>query len=128
MSDLLYQAAENYKKLKDITYQIVLGHKRKSYCLMLSFPEESFYHLAGLHHLKDLKFPSTNKCRIFKEIIKEKITLDMIQKSVFYEKRCIEERISHLSLLEAMLDKDSDIYIKSTKKPMQDIPRSWLIT
>lgn len=56
MQDILYDAAIIYEKLKDIVYKIVVGRKGKSYSIMLHFPPESFFHLAGLQHLTDITF------------------------------------------------------------------------
>lgn len=83
MSDILYGAAIEYKKLNDTIYKIILGRKGKS-----------FYHLAGLQHLKDITFPSTNKERIYKEILKKRVTIDNIKKSIFYSEAFIEERMN----------------------------------
>lgn len=38
MSDILYNAAIEYQSLKDITYKIVLGRKKRAYNIMLHFP------------------------------------------------------------------------------------------
>ena len=71
MSDILYDAAMEYKKLERTVYRIIVGRKGYSYPIMLHFPPESFFHLAGLQHLTDLTYPSTNKERIYKEILKK---------------------------------------------------------
>ena len=71
MSDILYDAAMEYKKLERTVYRIIVGRKGYSYPIMLHFPPESFFHLAGLQHLTDLTYPSTNKERIYKEISKK---------------------------------------------------------
>lgn len=86
MQDLLYKAAMEYKQLSGTVYRIVLGRKGKSYTIMLHFPYESFFHLAGLQHLTDIQFSSQNKERIFKEILNHRITIEHLRKSVFFEK------------------------------------------
>lgn len=111
MSDILIKAALDYNQLKNTMYEIVLGRKGKVYTLMLHFPTEAFYHLAGLQHLTDIKFPSTNKERIFKDILLGKITLDMISKSIFFDKYHIKERICYLSLLPIMIENNSITYL-----------------
>ena len=115
MPDLLYQAAIEYQKLKNTIYKIVLGRKQKSYILMLHFTEESFYHLAGLQHLTDLTFPSKNKERIYKEILRGKITNEMLKKSVFYDKWFIEERLTNLYRLKDMVETNSTTYLINQK-------------
>ena len=61
MQDILYDAAAEFYKLKDVKYRVKLGRKRNTYDFILHFPPESFFHLAGLQHLTDIVFPSTNK-------------------------------------------------------------------
>lgn len=104
MSDILYDAANNFKTLLNIKYHFILGRKGKTYEINLSFAEESFFHLAGLQHLPDITYPSQNKERIYKEILKQNITIDTLQQSCFYKTSGIEDRISNLYRLEAMLD------------------------
>lgn len=116
MSDMLYEASIEYEKLKDTIYKIVVGRKGKSYILMLHFPSESFFHLAGLQHLKDLKFPSTNKERIFKEIVSGNLTIKDIRKSVFFDKWFIEERLQNFQFLEEMIESNSITYLINAKR------------
>lgn len=111
MSDFLYDAAIEYKKLENVVYRIILGRKGKKYELMLRFPPESFFHLAGLQHLTDIKFPSSNKERVYKEILRKRVTEETIRKSVFFDSYHIAERISNLYLIETMLKSDSITYL-----------------
>ncbi|MBP5696422.1 MAG: hypothetical protein J6X11_07235 [Treponema sp.] len=53
MTDI-FQAAIAYQKLLDVEYQIVLGKKNKQLILLINFEKLHFYHLSGLHYLKDL--------------------------------------------------------------------------
>ncbi len=115
MTDILHDAAVAYKNLENVVYRIVLGRKGKAYELMLHFPPESFFHLAGLQHLSDIKFPSNNKERIYKEILRGKVTEATIRKSVFFEPYHLEERISNLHLMDTMLTSDSITYLINPK-------------
>lgn len=101
---LLYRAAVEFGKLANIGYRIVLGRKKQSYILDIRFPAESFFHLIGLQHLEDLIFPSQNKERIYKEILEGNVTQEFIEKSQYYEKWDIEDRIKLSMHLEEMLD------------------------
>lgn len=116
MLDLLYQAAIEYGKLKNIIYKIVVGRKGQAYTIMLHFPEESFFHLAGLQHLTDITFPSTNKERIYKEILNGNISINDIKKSIFYDKWFIEERLENLYILQKMFDSNSITYLIHSKR------------
>lgn len=116
MEDILYLAAREYEKLLEKGYYIVLGRKCKTYILNLRFTRESFFHLAGLQHLTDITFSTNNNERIFKEILKKKITNDRLKKSVFYKRYCIEERIAHLKRLEEMLDSCQFMFLINHKE------------
>lgn len=111
MSDILYDAAVEYKKLRNIIYKIVLGKKGKSYTIQLHFPPESFFHLAGLQHLTDITFPSQNKERIYKEILMQKFSMQDIEKSIFFEECYIKERLENFYYLEKMLDSNAVTYL-----------------
>lgn len=116
MEDLLYEAAIEYQKLRDVTYDIKIGRKGKAYDILLRFPYESFFHLAGLQHLDDLTFPSTNKERIYKMILEQKITIDFLKKSPNYEKYYIEERLGNLYLIESILENNQITYLINPKE------------
>lgn len=116
MSDILYDAAMEYKKLERTVYRIIVGRKGYSYPIMLHFPPESFFHLAGLQHLTDLTYPSTNKERIYKEILKKNFTEEDIRKSIFYEKWFVEERLNSFIYLKDMIEGDSITYLINAKR------------
>ena len=116
MEDILYTAALEYEKLLAKGYHILLGRKCKIYILNLRFKKADFFHLAGLQHLTDITFSSKNKERIFKNILSRKISNEMLKKSVFYEKFCIEERIANLKRLEEMLDSNQFMFLINHKE------------
>lgn len=115
MQDILYNAAVTYRNLRNIRYEIRLGRKGKAYDLMIHFPADSFFHLVGMQHLADLKFSSTNKERIYKDILKRKINIEYLRKSIHYEEYHVEERIKNLYLLKDIL-KDNKIAYKINPK------------
>ena len=119
MADILYDAAIRYKQLEDTVYKIVVGRKGKAYTIQLHFPPESFFHLAGLQHLTDITFPSKNKERIYKEILKHNLTLQDIQKSIFFDDYYIEERLNDFMFLEQLLDSNSVTYLINNKRYIQ---------
>lgn len=119
MRDILYDAAVEYQKLRGIIYNIVIGRKNKSFKIRLHFPPESFFHLAGLQHLEDITFPSTNKERIYKEILKQRFTIKDIESSVFFKKWFIEERLENFKLLQSMIESNSFYYKINTSKYIQ---------
>lgn len=98
-TDLLYSTAVKYGELRNVGYHIVLGRKQKAYHIQLRFPYDSFFHLIGLQHLKDLTYPSRNKERIYKEIRGKNITYEMVSQSHYFEEFHIRERIENLNSL-----------------------------
>lgn len=115
-TDLLYSAAIKYQELFTKGYHIVLGKKNKEYHIQLRFPYDSFFHLVGLQHLTDLKYPSTNKERIYKEIIKGKINYETIKKSQYFDEYHIEERIQYIQYLEEILDSTNFVFLINLKE------------
>ena len=128
MADILYDAAVEYQKLRGVIYKIVIGRKNQSYDINLHFPPESFFHLAGLQHLKDITFPSTNKERIYKEILSKNFTIDDINTSVFYDKWFVEERLSDFKFLQDMIESNSFYYKINARRYIQytDIKADYL--
>ncbi len=110
MSDILYEAAKKYQEMLSKEYYIVLGRQGKEYHLHIRFLEESFFHLIGLQHLQDIRYSSTNKQRIYKDILRQKITIEQIKKSSFYNKCFIEERITNLKYIEEMLESSKVLF------------------
>lgn len=93
--DLLKNCSDIYKNYVGYEYTFITDY---NYSVKVRFAESHFYHLAGLHYLKDIKqldtrIKNNNTTNIFKRIQKEKITHSHIQKSVFYKQ--IEERLVH---------------------------------
>ena len=108
--DILYEAAVKYARLRYVAYEIILGRKGKTFELILHFPYESFFHLVGMQHLEDLTFPSSNKERIFKDIIEGKLKIEDLKKSKNYDKWHVEERIGNLYLIEDILENNKVLY------------------
>ena len=74
MTDIL-QAAQSYKQLLDVEYQILLGKKNNTLSISVTFEDTHFFHLAGLQYLKDLKKLLTgNRGRFFRSILKGNIS------------------------------------------------------
>lgn len=107
---VLKERAKAFEKLFNIQYKIILGRQGKTVEFILSFEKEHFFHLIGLHKLKDISYPTKNRERLFNIILNEGITYEMVKKSDFFlsnkEKKYpgIEERINSLIKLEEILD------------------------
>lgn len=61
MGDLLKQSAEAYKQLSLYRYRFLLGRKSQLYRFEISFPDECYWHLAGLHKMHVEAFKNRKK-------------------------------------------------------------------
>jgi len=69
--------------------------------------------LAGLQRLTDLTYPSTNKERIYKEILKKNFTVNDIEKSIFYGKWFV---LNSFIYLKDMIEGDFITYLINAKR------------
>lgn len=106
--DLLLETAENFKKLFDIEYDILLGKKGKEVNVVLIFRDIDFHHLAGLQFIEDMPDLKRSRDKVFADLCKDSFLREKIYRSVFYSK--IEDRIKALNRLEDMLDNDKLIF------------------
>ena len=108
MADIL-QAAKSFKNLLDVEYQILLGKKNKQLNLSIDFERLHFYHLAGLHYLKDLADTLKGDREIvFEKILDGKITQADLESSIHYPE--IKDRIEYLVYLESLMDSNETIF------------------
>ena len=108
MADIL-QAAKSFKNLLDVEYQILLGKKNKQLNLSIDFERLLFYHLAGLHYLKDLADTLKGEREIvFEKILDGKIAQADLESSIHYPE--IKDRIEYLVYLESLMDSNETIF------------------
>lgn len=108
MADIL-QAAKSFKNLLDVEYQILLGKKNKQLNLSIDFERLHFYHLAGLHYLKDLADTlKGDRGIVFEKILDGKITQADLESSIHYPE--IKDRIEYLVYLESLMDSNETIF------------------
>ena len=104
--DILYQAALFYKNnLSNKRFEIIIGRKVQNKRLELLFLPCHFYHLIGLHKLKDIPKLRRSPDNIFHEILSKKITYNDISKSSFIDQ--IKDRFLYHEELFNLLDVDS---------------------
>ena len=80
--DKLKLCADAFNKLFDIEYCCIIGRKGNTREFLLMFDAYHFHHLAGLHKLSDMPELRKNRERVFKDVLSEKLTYEMINKSV----------------------------------------------
>ena len=52
--DIIYECANNFKKLENTKYHFVFVQNRKKHDITLNFCLADFRHAAGLHHITDI--------------------------------------------------------------------------
>ena len=115
--DLLHECALSFEKLLNIQYHFVLGRKGNLKEFYLSFEKSDFHHLAGLHKLKDINaLQICKRSDVFDAILSNKITIQDIQKSVFYKQMFF--RLEPLSNIEMLLD-DNQLIFRYNEKIRQ---------
>ena len=108
MADIL-QAAKSFTSLLDVEYQILLGKKNRQIMMSIEFEKLHFYHLAGLHYLKDLADTLKGDREIvFEKILNGIITQSDLETSRHYPE--IQDRIEYLSYLEEIMDSNDTIF------------------
>ena len=101
--DILLMAAQAYKKLTELEYHIVLGRKGNTINLDIVFMPENFYHLAGLHKLKQrYSFQQRTSAWVLEHIVGGTITSEMLQRDKNFS--LLEERLCALKILEEVID------------------------
>lgn len=91
MDSLLF-CAKAFENLLPVKYHIIIGRKRKSTDLTVSFEAVEFHHLVGPHKLYDLRLSRANREKVFPQILSGQITLDEVKRAVisavsFFQKR-----------------------------------------
>ncbi len=106
--DILLETAENFKKLFDIKYDILLGKKSKEVNVVLIFRDSDFHHLAGLQYIEDMPELKKSRDKVFADICNDSFLRKKIYRSDFYSK--IEDRIKALNHLENLLDNENLVF------------------
>lgn len=108
MADIL-RAAQSYENLLDVEYQVVLGRKNKQASFSIYFGRLHFYHLAGLHYLKDLADTLRGgRELVFEKILGGAISQAELEKSVHYPE--VGDRIACLAHLESLMDSNETVF------------------
>lgn len=125
--DLLKKSADIYKDYVDCDYTFTLDC---NITLTVAFRARNFYHLVGLQYLTDIAQldktrPNNSAFSIYKKILNSNITLELIQKSTFYNR--IEGRLSHFSDLGEVISSKIIIDFDYTKVPRTELLSKYLL-
>lgn len=102
--DKLQQTALAYQSVMRAQYYFEIAKKNTKHEFVLTFEKEDFFHMAGLHKLKDVTTLQIEKSKgnIYDRILDGNITLDQVVNSFFYQD--IEKRLSYLGKIQELLD------------------------
>lgn len=120
--DRIKQYAMDYQQLLDVKYLIKLGRKGILTEIELYFTKKEFWHLVGLHKLKDITNLKQDRSKLFDLILAGKITDNMIQNSSFFKNNLelnyggIEDRFNAFQYFQQLLDSNQAIFKYSPNK------------
>lgn len=108
--DKLQMMSLTYKSIMQTQYYFEIAKKHVVHKFILDFEKADFFHMAGLHKLKDVTILQTrkNKELIFDGISKGDISFAQIENSFFYHD--IEKRLSYLGKLQGILDSNQIVF------------------
>ena len=112
--DKLKTCAAAFNELLNINYYCVIGRKGQTREFSLVFDTYHFHHLSGLHKLSDVQEVRGNRERVFKNILSDSLTYEMIGRSKDFP--LIETRLDYLHLLEQFMDSNSIIFNYDKRK------------
>lgn len=102
-ANILQLAARAYQELMTVEYQVVLGRKGKAHTIEIAFRADNFYHLAGLHKLKQrYPFQQQTSKWVLDHILRGTISVSSFSKDQNFYK--VEERLHALCIFEKVLD------------------------
>lgn len=109
--DHLMQAAMGWQRLLDKKLRLVYGKSGRLREVLLTFPREDFFHLAGFHYLKDVSLPKAfSRKNTLRVCLNGTITEAHMQKSSNYT-AIIAPRLKALCALEEMFMGDFVTYL-----------------
>lgn len=132
----IYEAAVEFQKLMGYEYKFVFGYKGKTVDFHLRFFDDKFFHLCGLHKLKDIEIlnEDTNTSNVFMKILNGEITHQKLQSSKFFYSEDVDDRINRVAELSTILNEtmkqklERDVYkYNNNINPFSNIKASFMI-
>lgn len=102
--------AEAFERLLNIEYYFCLAYKGKGFEVRVRFAEEDFHHLEGIGQLRDLQIHSESGNVTFDKALDGMITQVQLEKSNFFEKSYVQNKIDYLHLLERAFDENRVVF------------------
>ena len=123
--DLLKLAAKNFEPLLNKKITIELGRKGQKTVLDILFSKDHFFHLAGLHKLNDIHFSHKKSSLVFDDILDDRINSDLLESSLYYDKKGVRSRLEILSYLYAGFTKPNLVVRKAKNFPIKGSKLRW---
>lgn len=108
MPSAITTCINNYNRLLNTEYVILIGRKNKTCELKIHFDKQDFLHLAGLHYLSDIRQLRGDREAKYNELLLGTIPAHTIESSIYYER--IKARIEALSELPSLFESDTLIF------------------
>lgn len=109
--DIIYECANNFKKLENTKYHFVFVRNRKKHDITLNFCLADFRHAAGLHHITDIVIENNLIKTMdailrsdFPEITDTKLNESRKYKEISPTSGSVRERVSDMRFIEQCLD------------------------
>ena len=102
--------AEAFERLLNVEYYFCLAYKGKGFEVKVRFAEEYFHHLEGIGQLRDLKIHSESGNVTFDKALDGLITQAQLEKSNFFERSFVQNKIDYLHLLERAFDENRVVF------------------
>lgn len=111
--DKLLKCVQEFEKLIDVQYRIIIGRKGKTVEFCIGFSKLDFHHLMGLGKLKDLRIAKRNRELVFNEILSGHISYETVAKSRYIDS--IQNRFSPLVHIEHIFDDNRMVFRYNAK-------------
>lgn len=112
---MIKKAVSRFRLCTNKEVKIVISKKKQYKNICIDFHDSDFFHLAGLHKLKDKRnLLKGSKSRIFDNLINDNSLSEKLKTSKYYSD--IEDRLLMVSDLQNILQKCNNIKVFSYKK------------
>lgn len=104
---MIKSATKNFKKLTSYHFDINCSKRNVKKIVQISFNDEDFYHLSGLHKLKDIRHLMVGS-RIFLNVLADDELCSKIHNSLYFDE--IKFRVELIKNLKQILNGEFKLY------------------
>jgi hypothetical protein len=128
MNIMLKKAAINFNHLKNKEFHVTYGKNGIKTTVIVIFEEIHFYHLAGLHYIRDMQDQlNQGRVHVYNKLLSDSNLYKEIENSQHYSE--IKARVELVLYLERLLDNDIYLYKYNSvnKLPYSKVEYDYLI-